>query len=79
MREYSLEIMENLTGRSVGFSFDNDGGCEFLTVKTIKQNPKTGDLESTMVSLDKDDVEAIIEFLQTFTSEYYTSKREKGA
>ena len=69
MREYNLGIVENLTSRSVEFSFDNDGGCKFLTVKTIKQNPKTGDLESTMVSLDKDDVEAVLEFLETFLQE----------
>ena len=79
MREHSLSINEESTSRSVDFSFDTDGGCKYLIVKTFKPN-KNGDLESTTVAIDQDDAHALMGLLRAFTDECTLRKvRSKGA
>jgi hypothetical protein len=79
MREHSISINEENTSRSVEFSFDNDGGCHYLTVKTFKTN-NVGDLESTSVLIDREDAYAVIALLQAFTEECTLHKlKKKGA
>ena len=80
MREHSLSINEENTSRSVELSFDTDGGCHYLTVKTFKTN-KIGDLESTSVLIDREDAYAVIALLQAFTEECTLSslRKKKGA
>lgn len=79
MREYSLSINQEELNRSVQFDFDTDGGCHFLTIKAFKAN-KAGELESTSVIIDPDDVEALMEFLQAFQLEHaHSQQKEKGA
>ena len=80
MREQSISINEENTGRTVEFSFDNDGGCQYLTIKTFKTN-KAGELESTTVLIDREDAYAVIALLQAFTEECTLSslRKSKGA
>ena len=78
MREHSVCISEE-NGRSVEFAFNNDGGCQYLTVKTFKPN-KGGELDVISVLIEREDACAVIEILQAFTKECTASMfRAKGA
>jgi hypothetical protein len=75
MRSYNLEIHEKDTSRSLSIEFDTET-TEMLGFRTFKTNP-SGEFEVVTVLVDADDVEAIIEFLQTFMSENSTAERKK--
>jgi hypothetical protein len=72
MREFSLGISEDskgfATGRSLQLNFNTDNGCQALAVRIFKTNAN-GVMEATSVTIDSEDAEAMVEFLQTFIEE----------
>ena len=83
MREFSLGISEDSKGFSIGRSlqlnFNTDNGCQFLTVRIFKTNAK-GELETTSVAVDKEDVRSLVEFLQIFLQEHNLAEdKARGA
>ena len=72
MREFSLGISEDskgfATGRSLQLSFNTDNGCQALAVRIFRTNA-SGVMETTSVTIDSEDAEAMVEFLQTFMEE----------
>ena len=82
MREFSLGITEEskgFNGRSLQLNFNTDGGCRFLTVRIFKTNA-SGVMETTIVVVDSEDAEAMVEFLQTFIEERNIAEdKVKGA
>lgn len=79
MREFSFSITEEDTRRFVELEFSNDGGCDYLIIKTFKTK-ENGELESTSVGIGVDDARAMVEFLHTFLSEHHLKlERMKGA
>lgn len=72
MREFSLGINEDskgfATGRSLQLNFNTDNGCQALAVRIFRTNA-SGVMETTSVTIDSEDAEAMVEFLQTFMEE----------
>lgn len=79
MREFSLSITEEDTRRFVELEFSNDGGCDYLVIKTFKTK-ENGEFESTSVGIGVDDARAMVEFLHVFLHEHHLKlEGKKGA